>query len=409
MKKILSMFVVLSLWSTLPILAQETAKTYCLSAAGYQGSIDNLKADLLTGAKREAVREFFGEFISSFTKIENLRITADTIQATSLGFVRMKGDPEYYNGKNFGEACVKIQAYATAEDFAQFKPLTLTQKSCIMEGDVKTIKQDAEKKAIFEALINYDRRLETYSQEQMLPLLREVSFSGEGFVPETEVYCVKTSGVVYPIEVLGTLTVVQEKKVEETGETKDKNVSTQEKTDFTIDLTKYELGDIPRELGQNLTIGQTKKGEKYIRGLAVDPAGEIEIKDLKLSDSFEVIMKTYAAGRQGKNPAQALHILSENQKQFTLWFWPHNDHTVSAMGFGNVTKGLDRTAWRTENEVNTIKIIVKENQAKFLINDELVGAIVLEPGIKYYTVKVTGIIDYDAVYGLSVKNLNATP
>jgi hypothetical protein len=107
MKKILTIFVLLLLGLPLSGFAQETSKTYCMSAIEYTGSADGLKAELLTAAKREAVREFFGEFISSFTKVENLRITEDTIQATSLGFVRIKGDPEYYQGENLGDVCVK--------------------------------------------------------------------------------------------------------------------------------------------------------------------------------------------------------------------------------------------------------------------------------------------------------------
>jgi len=190
---------------TSSVFAQETSKTYCMSGVEYTGSLDGLKIELLTAAKREAVRELFGEFISSFTKVENLRITEDTIKARSLGFIRVKGDPEYYNGKNLGEVCVKIDAYVTEEDFVKFEPLTLTQKSCTMEGDVRTIKQQTEEKAIFEALINYDRRLQSYPQEYVLPFLREVTFLEEGFVPETQVYCVSVQGFIYPIEVLETL------------------------------------------------------------------------------------------------------------------------------------------------------------------------------------------------------------
>lgn len=409
MKKFLIIFVLLSLCVTSFVSAQETTKTYCLSAFDYQGSVDEMKAELLIAAKREAVREFFGEFISSFTKVEDLSITEDIIQATSLGFIRIKGDPEYYNGKNLGEVCVKINAYTTEEDFAQFQPQTLTQKSCIMEGDVKTIKQDTEKKAIFEALLNYDRRLEAYSPEQVLPLLREVTFSDEGFVPETEVYCAKVTGIMYPIEVMGTLVLKQEEEIaKEEGEgIEEEETATPGRTEFSFDFTKYQLGDIPVELlGQNLVIGQTEKGEKYIRGQSAAPVGEIAIKALRLSDTFEFILKADWAATHPKyrepgwnSPfSQSILILAGNEEEIKVEFVNSGDVIL-----GDASRHWGRTAWH--KEVNTIKVVVKDNQAKLFINDQLFGSMLVKPDITYNTVIVKGIIDHDAIFGLSVRNL----
>jgi len=143
---------------------------------------------------------------------------------------------------------------------------------------VQTIKEDTEKKAILEALINYDRRLETYPPEQVLPLLREVTFSDEGFVPETEVYCAKVTGIMYPVEVLGTLVAAEETAV--SG-----------KSEFSIDWTQYEIGDLPEELGRNLIIGETQEEGKYITAQTQEPLGEIELNELLLSNTFEFIMQ----------------------------------------------------------------------------------------------------------------------
>ena len=184
------------------ILAQETIqKTYCMSAIGYTSTIDDLKRELLNNAKREAVSELFGELIKSFTKIENFKLTKDKMMAASAGFVRIKGDPTYSQGKNLGELCVKIDAYAKDEDFEKFKPKILTKKSCIAEGDIKTIKKRAEEQSKLEALIDYNQVLKKYPSEQILPLLHEVSFSESGFISNTLVYCTKVKGIIYPIEI----------------------------------------------------------------------------------------------------------------------------------------------------------------------------------------------------------------
>ena len=202
MKKLLTLFFVLSFGLVSISYAQETVKkTFCMSAVGYQSGIDNLKRELLNNAKREAVSELFGELIKSFTKIENFKLTKDKMLAASVGFVRIKGDPVYYQGENLGELCVKIEAYAKEEDFQKFKPKVLTKKSCIAEGDVKTITKRTQEQARLEALIDYDQTLKKYPSEQILPLLHEVSFSDAGFIASTLVYCTKVRGTVYPIEI----------------------------------------------------------------------------------------------------------------------------------------------------------------------------------------------------------------
>ncbi len=373
--------------------AQETTKTYCLSAIEYTGSADSLKAELLTAAKREAVREFFGEFISSFTKVENLRITADTIQATSLGFVRIKGDPEYYQGKNFGEVCVKIVVYATEEDFAQFQPQTLRQKSCITEGDVKTIKEETEKKAIWDALINYDRRLEAYPPEQVLPLLREVSFIDEGFVPETEIYCAKASGVMYPIEVMGALVEPTPESVS-VSETEETPTAGPQKSEYTLDLTKYEVGDLPEELGRNLIVGETEQGKKYIFALTPDPPGEIEINDLFLSESFEVNIYGYLCRSQiiVSGPLESITITYENQDDVALREL-RKDPRVNSHCQGCCYDNAD------------LKLVVKGEKATLFIANKLFGTIFVKPDVVYKTLFVKGLGDKDKIYSISVRDL----
>ena len=202
MKKLLTLLFVLSLSFTSVTFAQETIqKTYCMSSIGYKSTIDDLKKELLNNAKRDAVNELFGELIKSFTKVENFKLTEDKIRASSAGFVRIKGNPAYYQGKNLGELCVRIEAYAKDEDFEKFKPKILTKKSCVAEGDVKTIKGRTQEKAKLEALIDYDQTLQKYPPKHILPLLHEIKFLESGFISSTSVYCVKVRGLVYPIEI----------------------------------------------------------------------------------------------------------------------------------------------------------------------------------------------------------------
>ena|GEM_PF-5978177 len=240
MKKLVMSLFVLSLSFTSIAFAQETIqKTCCMSAIGYKSTIDDLKKELLNNAKRDAVSELFGELIKSFTKVENFRLTEDKIRAASAGFVRIKGNPTYYQGKNLGELCVKIEAYAKDEDFERFKPKILTKKSCIAEGDVKTIKIRTEEKAKLEALIDYDQTLQKYPLKQIPPLLHEIKFLESGFISNTSAYCVKVRGLVYPIEI-ATLTEPLELVITKKGQKKrlDKSSVTESLKNAPITLPK---------------------------------------------------------------------------------------------------------------------------------------------------------------------------
>jgi len=195
----------LSCFPTIAV-AQEISKTYCISGVEYK-NIGSLKKELLAGAKREAVNELFGKLIESFTKVEKDILIEDKIRDICAGFIKIKGDPVYHQGKIFGEVCVRITAYAKEMDFEKFKPKKSSCKSCVMEGEARTIKKKAEERAILKALINFDPRLKKYPREQVLPLLHEVKFSEGGFVPGTPTYCVRASGIIYPIEVVAIATV----------------------------------------------------------------------------------------------------------------------------------------------------------------------------------------------------------
>lgn len=175
----------------------DVTKTACTSSFGKTEK--QAKEELLVIAKRSAIGELFGEYIKSLSVVKDFSLQSDNIKSQSVGFVRVKGNPIYYQGKNLGEICVKINAYAKSEDFDKFKPKKLFKEVCIREGSIETIKKRAEEKAKLEALTDYDQSLKKYPTEQILPLLHEIKFLEEGFVKS--IYCVKVSGTVYPIEI----------------------------------------------------------------------------------------------------------------------------------------------------------------------------------------------------------------
>ena len=107
-------------------------KTPCASSFGYDG-VDQMKSNLLLQAKRAAVNELFGEFITAVTQVKNFAVTRDQIQALSAGFVRVRR-VTYDHGPNLGDVCVTITAYTTAEDRAKFVPENIEKRNCVSDA-----------------------------------------------------------------------------------------------------------------------------------------------------------------------------------------------------------------------------------------------------------------------------------
>lgn len=181
----------------------DVIKTYCTAAYGYAGS-DELKADLLLNAKRLAVNELFGEQIVASTAVENFVVTADQIRTSSIGFVRIRGSAVYYNGENLAEVCVRITAYATAEDRAKFAPVDREKRLCLTEPTmtVNQLRRHVQQETVAQMLIDYDRRLGDVVQETLLQLARKVVYAEAGFAPGTDSFCVTAQAEVIPVEVL---------------------------------------------------------------------------------------------------------------------------------------------------------------------------------------------------------------
>jgi hypothetical protein len=182
---------------------QIVTKTYCLQAAGYSG-VDEVKKDLLLGAKRLAVNELFGELVTATTASENFILTSDQVRTSSIGFVRLDGDIVYSNGESLGEMCVAINAYATEEGREKFKPTTIGKRVCISDPNLTTreIRKAAEEAAIVSALVEYNRKLEQLPRKSLIQLMQQVRYSDSGFVPETETFCTKVTGTIYPVNIV---------------------------------------------------------------------------------------------------------------------------------------------------------------------------------------------------------------
>lgn len=75
-----------------------------------------VKEIALDEAKKAAAKEIYGEVLISETIMLGGKILDDVVRERSGGLVRIKGEPRFRNGENFGDIVVTIEAYATDED-----------------------------------------------------------------------------------------------------------------------------------------------------------------------------------------------------------------------------------------------------------------------------------------------------
>lgn len=182
----------------------ETNKTNCILQSNYSGkTIDKLKEILLEQAKREAIEELYGSVILSKTEILNGRLVSDEVKQKAVGVVRIKGNPKFYNGKNFGEICSDINAYITKKDLKKYSPKIVTlKKFCFNDTSVATkdIKQKAKEKAYIEMITKYKPELKNISLIQAEKFIHEFSISKDIFDLNTGSYCFNARGNILPYE-----------------------------------------------------------------------------------------------------------------------------------------------------------------------------------------------------------------
>ena len=253
-------------------------KKVCINNEGY--STNQIKEKLLKEAKNSAIEEIFGSIISSTLKLSNGKITKNQIIQKSHGFVRIKGQPIFYNGNAFGESCVKIDAYITKKDYDlySFNEVKLNHH-CYNNPNlaVKLIKQKALESAYIELLrlkkpsINLD--IQTSKK-----LLHDVKIVNTNFDMSSGVYCFDISAKVSLLE------------VDEYSQN-NRNYRTYPNKYYNKDKQSY-LASRKRETKKNIT----SRTEQVIKKYDVDIDDEIdnviddEIDDKEKNNIFDEIL-----------------------------------------------------------------------------------------------------------------------
>ena len=181
----------------------QTTKTSCIQQSEYTGkTLTDLKSILISQAKKDALEELYGQFIYSNTELLNGHIVKDEIKQKVMGTIRVKGNPKFYNGSNFGSICSDVTSYITKKDLERYVPKKVKLKRfCFSDKRISldNIKTKSKYLAYKEMISKYkpslrltDKEAESYIQEFMV--------SNEKFDFNSGSYCFDAVGTILPFE-----------------------------------------------------------------------------------------------------------------------------------------------------------------------------------------------------------------
>lgn len=117
--------------------------------------------------------------------------------------MRVKGNPEFKNGKNLGEICAEVTSYITSEDIKKYSPKELKLKHfCFADPKVRLedIKPLAKRKAYLDAITRYKPTLKNISMDQAEQLVHGFLISNDKFDFSSGAYCFDAVATILPYE-----------------------------------------------------------------------------------------------------------------------------------------------------------------------------------------------------------------
>jgi hypothetical protein len=181
----------------------QTTKKSCILSTNFRNkSQKQLKDILLIHAKNEAVGELYGELIYTKSELKDNHYTSNQVRQCAIGSVRIKGNPSFYNGENFGEICSKATSYITQEDKQKFEPKTIMINNfCFTNTTMSPQKMKAQAKLeAYKAVVSKFKPSLHLTPQQSEAYIHSFKSSNEDFNFNTSSYCFDVEATLFPYE-----------------------------------------------------------------------------------------------------------------------------------------------------------------------------------------------------------------
>ena len=185
--------------------APSARKKVCKNVSSHAAkSIAEIKQALIISAKKLALSEFFGEVISSRSKVSNFKLDYAIVSTGSFGIVRTKGSPRYFNGKSLGEICVEGEFFITATDMKRLQPRTVTQDNVCFSNEnlsLRGLKERLRDRVITVLVTKASPSLGVVHARDLSSLVRNLKLASERYFVATSAVCADASAEIIPLEI----------------------------------------------------------------------------------------------------------------------------------------------------------------------------------------------------------------
>lgn len=348
-------------------------KNSCLMLGDYPDKgVNEIRTLLLIQAKQAALNEIYGEMIRSTTEVKRGVLTMDLLTADSLGLLRVKGDPRYYNGPNFGEVCVEITGYVTEKDLKKFQKIPVAiKKYCFSNPDIpiRAIKERAREAAVLELVKKHRPALKDIDPKIARHLIHDLEISNENLDLNTAAYCLEVKAQVIPFELEFAVLTRVESPDSPTAKGKPTPKASAKKAGaviYALKLDKYDIGDPLPEIGQKAVFLIEKDSNKPYIGQMASGEGFLEFKSIKLPANFTLSFDIWPRG----NSYFVILSSSSRKKEFRFWFSYENHvkfpNNVKVNGKVNSQAWIQIWLKRKGNAFKVYAKDVKEDKMRFV-------------------------------------------
>lgn len=259
----------------------------CMDLSKTDGaSIDDLKQVLLTQLRREAVDVLFGKvYYQKQTGLDSQNYDGNYVEQVS-NQLEFQTQPEFYNGKQFGQLCVRAWVNMPARRVPTISPRQVRLDNFCYQADPGQGPETLRKLATTAAV---DRVLENIAPGTLVPLsYRQQLESGSTIngalrkLDETT-YCLSISVNVIPLQVdlLSGADKEEERPV----------AVTEPKAAFRLDLKAYKQGDLVPEYGKSIAVFQDIDGKSLGSNANQGATAEIPLSSHKNFKALVYIKK----------------------------------------------------------------------------------------------------------------------
>lgn len=338
----------------------------CVDISKHQGKdLDIIKQNLLTSLQQQAPRVMYAKLYGEQgSQVSPNEFSVDYNDSVGNRLV-MQGQPEYYNGDNFGELCVRAWYALPEQQVVTVQAKTVTLKSFCYQEDGLSLQDlsDRARMAGIERLIANmapgARAPDSYKRK----MLEKAKITGQQSTVDASTYCLDISMDVVPLEL--DLFSPQPKP----AAPKTQKASEVKPPDSSLDLSKYRVGDLAPAFGKNIAVYSDVDGKSLGCNLRTGTVAVIPLKGKSDFYCSVLLRKKVAYDFTHSTIIELFTMHYKNQKYEPYSF----KITLDSQGlpiayFRSWTNSTDYFPWTNATNFNDFHIVKKGKTIKLFYN-----------------------------------------